>query len=51
MFSPDDHNKKQYDLEKEIEIVSKALGNGIINIKKETIHQYLIGKNSLKNGK
>jgi hypothetical protein len=49
--TPEDHNKKQYDLEKEIEIVSKSVGSGIIDIKKHTIHQYLIAKNSLKNGK
>ena len=49
--TPEQHNKKQNDLEKEIEIVSKSVGSGIIDIKKYTIHQYLIAKNSLKNGK
>jgi len=42
---------KKTDLTKEIEYVSKNAGNGIINIKEYTIHQYLVAKNALINGK
>ena len=48
--SPEEYNNVQYDIEKEIEIVSKSIGVGIINIKDYTIHQYLIAKKSLRNG-
>jgi hypothetical protein len=41
---------KPYDFNKEIGIVSKGVGGGIIDIKKTTIHQYYIAKNNLKNG-
>tara|TARA_R110002020_G_scaffold319338_3_gene535236 strand:- start:1138 stop:1602 length:465 start_codon:yes stop_codon:yes gene_type:complete len=49
--TPEQHNKTQHDLEKEIELVSKSVGNGIIDIKNYSIHQYLIAKKSLSNGK
>ena len=40
----------EYDINKEIGILSKALGGGIINIKDVTIHQYLTAKILVKNG-
>ena len=48
--SPDDHNKKQTELSKEIAIISKGIGVGIIDIKEYSIFQYLTGKKSLTNG-
>jgi len=48
--TPEEHNKHQSDLSKEIAIVSKHIGSGIIDIKNYTIHQYLLAKNSIKNG-
>jgi len=51
MATPEQNEAIQYEMEREIEIISKSLGNGIINPKEYTIYQYLIAKNSLKNGK
>ena len=48
---PEDNKELKYELEREIEAISKTLGSGIINIKDYTIHQYIIAKNSLRNGK
>ena len=39
-----------YDMNKEIGIISKNLGGGMIDIKNYTIHQYLTAKNILKDG-
>lgn len=50
MQTPEEHNKNQSDLSKEIAIVSKHIGGGIIDIKTYTIHQYLTAKNSISNG-
>ena len=43
--TPEEHNKHQSDLSKEILIVSKNIGVGMIDIKQYTIHQYLTAKN------
>ena len=45
-----ENNGDEFDLNKEIGIISKYLGGGIINIKEVTIHQYLTAKQLLKNG-
>jgi hypothetical protein len=42
--------KIEYDINKEIGILSQAMGGGIINIKDISIHQYLTAKTVLKNG-
>jgi hypothetical protein len=44
--TPEQHNKDQNSLSKELSIVSNKLGIPPINIKDWTIHQYLLGKNS-----
>ena len=51
MGTSEQNETMKNEMEKEIEIISKSLGNGIINPKEYTIYQYLIAKNSLKNGK
>jgi len=51
MGKPEQHDSMKNEMEKEIQIISKSLGNGIIDIKEYTIYQYLIAKNALKNGK
>lgn len=43
-------DKIEYDINKEIGILSQAMGGGIINIKDISIHQYLTAKTVLKNG-
>ena len=48
MKTPEEYNKIQYNIEKEIGLISKVLKIPPINIKEYTIHQYLISKNSLK---
>lgn len=45
MQTPEEHNKHQSDLSKEILIVSKNINVGMIDIKQFTIHQYLTAKN------
>ena len=50
MATPEQHKKIQNEMEREIDIISRHLKTGIINIKDYTIYQYLIAKNSLKNG-
>lgn len=50
IFTPEEHNDKQGELSKEIAIVSKHLGGGIIDIKQYSIFQYLTAKNSINNG-
>lgn len=40
----------EYDINKEIGIISQRMGGGVINIKDVTIHQYLTAKTLLKNG-
>jgi len=45
--TPEEHNKNQSDLSKEILIVSRNIGLGMIDIKQFTIHQYLTAKNGL----
>lgn len=50
METPKEKEKHQSDLSKEIAIISKSIGAGIINIKEYTIHQYLTAKNSINNG-
>ena len=40
----------KYDFSKEIGLVSKSMGSGIIDIKNTTIHQYHTALNLLKNG-
>ena len=45
-----DKDDKPFDINKEIGILSKFLGGGIINIKEYTIHQYLTAKKLLKDG-
>jgi hypothetical protein len=46
--TPEEHNKIKYDIENEIGLISRALNMPPIDIKKFTVHQYLISKNSLK---
>ena len=43
--TPEEHNKHQSDLSKEILAVSKNINVGMIDIKQFTIHQYLTAKN------
>ncbi len=40
----------EYDINKEVGLISKFVGGGIINIKETTIHQYLTAKTIMKNG-
>ena len=51
MQKPEHLDKMKNEMENEIQVISKSLGSGIIDIKKYTIYQYLIAKNALKNGK
>jgi len=48
--TPEQHNQTQLELSKEIAIISKSIGSGIIDIKDYTIHQYLTAKKSVTNG-
>ena len=48
--TPEQHNQTQLELSKEIAIISKHIGAGIIDIKDYTIHQYLTAKRSVTNG-
>ena len=48
--TPEQHNKTQMELSKEIAIISKHIGVGIIDIKEYSIHQYLTAKKSVTNG-
>tara|TARA_R110001592_G_scaffold291203_1_gene560565 strand:+ start:78 stop:542 length:465 start_codon:yes stop_codon:yes gene_type:complete len=50
MVNPEEHNKNQTELSKEVAIVSRNIGVGMIDIKKYTIHQYMNSKNSINNG-
>lgn len=44
--SPEEHNKDQQSLSKEVKSVSMNIGTGIIDIKQYTIFQYLTAKNA-----
>jgi hypothetical protein len=48
--TPEQHNNKQMELSKELAIISKGIGVGIIDIKQYSIFQYLTAKKSLTNG-
>jgi hypothetical protein len=37
-------------LERDLAVVSRSVGSGIIDIKKYSIHQYLVAKNTINNG-
>jgi hypothetical protein len=48
--SEEGKDSSDFDLNKEIGIISKFMGGGVIDIKTVTIHQYLTAKTLLKNG-
>jgi len=48
--TPEQHNNTQMELSKEIALISKGIGVGIIDIKDYSIFQYLTAKKSLTNG-
>ena len=49
--SNDNQTKILGALERELGMISQSVGNGIIDIKQYSIHQYLVAKNTLKNGR
>jgi hypothetical protein len=51
VVNPENKVKILGDLEKELGIISQSVGSGIIDIKQYSIHQYLVAKNTLKNGR
>ena len=44
------NDEKSYNVNKEIGIISKEFGGGVMDIKNITIHQYLTAKQNLKDG-